>query len=277
VVRLAVVVALVGCDAVFGVKPPGTLDAQPIDGRAIDAPALHDEDHDGVVDMLDNCPNVPNPDQGDLDGDGVGDVCDPHPTVAGDRIVLFDPFVRAPRPEWKPVVNAAGKWQERPDQDSLSQGDSTAANSLSFYDLGAPLVNPAVVITFQQKVQVQSSANAGAFIAFAFPNGGGTPGAYCFDSVAPPRVEIVDSRTGTGVATTLQPGGGDPITILLAASSTESNRADGTAFCYESRTGASPASYVFPTLTSPIANGYVGLYSFGASVVFDSVLIIDHP
>ncbi|MBL9175144.1 MAG: thrombospondin type 3 repeat-containing protein [Verrucomicrobiales bacterium] len=35
-----------------------------------------DGDGDGIVDSIDNCPNVANPDQADLDGDGMGDVCD---------------------------------------------------------------------------------------------------------------------------------------------------------------------------------------------------------
>ena len=35
-----------------------------------------DTDNDGVRDNLDNCIDVPNPDQADTDGDGYGDVCD---------------------------------------------------------------------------------------------------------------------------------------------------------------------------------------------------------
>jgi uncharacterized repeat protein (TIGR01451 family) len=35
-----------------------------------------DSDGDGVVDVYDNCPLAPNPDQTDSDGDGKGDVCD---------------------------------------------------------------------------------------------------------------------------------------------------------------------------------------------------------
>ncbi|MCH7572517.1 MAG: thrombospondin type 3 repeat-containing protein, partial [Planctomycetes bacterium] len=38
-------------------------------------PPKDDIDGDGVPDDVDNCPNHPNPDQADCDGDGIGDVC----------------------------------------------------------------------------------------------------------------------------------------------------------------------------------------------------------
>ncbi len=38
-----------------------------------------DSDGDGIIDSEDNCPNDPNPNQEDADGDGLGDVCDPIP------------------------------------------------------------------------------------------------------------------------------------------------------------------------------------------------------
>jgi MYXO-CTERM domain-containing protein len=36
-----------------------------------------DDDRDGVANPVDNCPSIPNPDQGDVDADGLGDTCDP--------------------------------------------------------------------------------------------------------------------------------------------------------------------------------------------------------
>ncbi|PST83139.1 hypothetical protein C7T94_11080 [Pedobacter yulinensis] len=39
-------------------------------------PYIDDRDCDSVPDNLDNCPDTPNPDQQDIDSDGVGNVCD---------------------------------------------------------------------------------------------------------------------------------------------------------------------------------------------------------
>ncbi len=41
-----------------------------------DLAAGHDADADGVIDDCDNCPQYPNNDQADLDGDQIGDACD---------------------------------------------------------------------------------------------------------------------------------------------------------------------------------------------------------
>jgi hypothetical protein len=48
-----------------------------------------DSDYDGVLDEFDNCPSVPNRDQADRDGDGVGDFCDAD--LDGDGIPQWGP------------------------------------------------------------------------------------------------------------------------------------------------------------------------------------------
>jgi hypothetical protein len=122
-----------GCtfDSSSGAVPGGGTDAAPgVEQGDPDAPPP-DRDGDGVPDAIDNCPDVPNPDQHDKDGDGVGDACDncphvfnpgqedvleiaagfeadgvgdacdPRPDQPGDRIVFFDGFYGPDRdPRW---------------------------------------------------------------------------------------------------------------------------------------------------------------------------------
>ena len=56
-------------DILLGTSSDADLDGIPDECRT-------DRDGDGAVDALDNCPDDPNPDQIDSDGNGMGDVCD---------------------------------------------------------------------------------------------------------------------------------------------------------------------------------------------------------
>ncbi len=59
------------CDAEPGCGGEG----QPVCETSCDA------DNDGILNELDNCPVIANPQQLDADDDGIGDVCDTHPRV----------------------------------------------------------------------------------------------------------------------------------------------------------------------------------------------------
>jgi hypothetical protein len=48
-----------------------------MDGDGVGDACDPDTDGDGVLNGVDNCPLVANPNQADMDGDGVGDACDP--------------------------------------------------------------------------------------------------------------------------------------------------------------------------------------------------------
>ncbi len=68
--RLALVVAVGACNAFYGIEGTKLIE--------IDAdPCPNDRDCDGLIDSVDFCPDVGDGMQTDIDGDGVGDSCDP--------------------------------------------------------------------------------------------------------------------------------------------------------------------------------------------------------
>jgi hypothetical protein len=84
---------------------------------ALANPDQRDHDLDGRGDVCDVCPHLPDA-GGDADGDGVGDACDPRPTQPGDRIAFFEDFNSTPA--WDAVIGSntwhADAGLERQDQ-----------------------------------------------------------------------------------------------------------------------------------------------------------------
>ncbi len=214
-------------DNLCKVHPAGTLPDAPRDGTPPDAPidgsSLFDTDGDGIVDALDNCPTVPNPEQydedldgrGDVcdncphvpnigqldtDGDGVGDLCDPRPGSV-DHIIYFEGFNKPSPTGW---VLPAG-WTIA---NGTLTGDFSAvgATSIAYYDVSMPADVAA-------GTHVAVVAGTGAVTA---PNGGvlvhldaATPAFYRCGIVTTPRLELAiqNGTTQTFLQQTTLPSG----------------------------------------------------------------------
>ena len=130
--RWAPVVLLAACGRFdFAARAP--------DAAAPDAVTGHDEDGDGVPDVIDVCPHVADPDQLDTDGDGIGDACDPEPTNPRQKLALFATL----QPDDQPLtLNGTGTWTQ--DTDSVDF-DGNQDGEL-FYTLSATNIRVAVAV-----------------------------------------------------------------------------------------------------------------------------------
>jgi hypothetical protein len=106
-----------------------------------DAETGHDEDQDGIADVVDPCPHVAG-NAADSDGDGVGDVCDPEPSSPRQHWELFDPLTSD-----SAYTQIGGTWTHT--GDSLRCDTSTAygqlrrdvAFHLGVYEVGVDIVS----------------------------------------------------------------------------------------------------------------------------------------
>ena len=253
------VLVLAGCRQVLGLDEPapiGDAAANKIDAADL---AKHDEDGDGVVDSLDDCPADANPDQVDSDADGVGDACDPHPGRA-DRIRFFDPFLTMS----SRYTATAGSWVLGSDE--ISQNVDSGTTTLVL-DLGGDLTDPTI------EVFIASSGGTGAIRE----SGGELIGSltYACDLAEPGGFAISrQDMTGLTGQGGMLSGTTYPVRVVLRASSGMAPMS-GPPDCNVERAGMTGILEVSGD-TAPLASGHVALTTTGAMATFSSLTVFDH-
>ncbi|GAB4321001.1 MAG: hypothetical protein Kow0074_11700 [Candidatus Zixiibacteriota bacterium] len=79
--------ALAAADGLVGVSDGGVTPGDYVESNLSEYPecgGCSDSDSDGICDVVDNCPDTPNPGQENTDGDSLGDACDNCPSVHND-------------------------------------------------------------------------------------------------------------------------------------------------------------------------------------------------
>ena len=262
----------------------GTCGAVMHDSRTIDSPPDADDDGDGIINKDDNCPSISNVAQANEDGDARGDVCDPCPVdgAAGadndddsdgvgngcdpeptmrNRIAHFEGFNGTAAPVGAAIV---GMWTYSGGQArSVPSGPNAASIAWPEATTDSEMVSAHFTIS-------SFDATVGApFVGVAYLIGTSTP-VRCSLEPNPGSLNLV-SGAGRYGSTPL------PVNVNTTAV-TYSNRSVGSAFapgglfdCNEAITGTTIASMVTNDGT-PV--GQTGFYSQGMSATLDWIIIV---
>lgn len=267
-------------------------------GNAPDAPAdfdapvitATDRDGDGIDDVDDNCPDVPNPDQGnedgdkfgdacdpcpieandtpsDPDGDGVADGCDPHPTTPGDKIVLFEGFHHGVPTSWQVIGNTMAMGD---DVALLTPAGNFSAivppiASIANGTVTAGLIVDATVGTVDSATTVvmpyDPTQDQGVFCELYAPNAGSTNGRYISLWDSKPAVE----RNKTNFAWTTA----TPYRVALT-------RTGNNYTCSVTPAGAAAQTTSGSTSSNP-AQSKPAIAAYGANARASWMLVISSP
>ena len=126
-----------------------------------------DVDGDGVLELCDNCPSIPNPLQEDVDGDGTGDVCDSCPELTGETCYNWEWYASsqvqpdADCPNWV-LVNTADVETPIFEGDSLLLSTSQHAEQMWYWQDPDDIQMPAVLV-LEARLRHVSGSSADIF------------------------------------------------------------------------------------------------------------------
>jgi hypothetical protein len=193
------VLAVLACGCRFAFDDV-TTDAPRVDTLDIDVLLGHDEDGDGVIDSEDFCPHIADTLNADIDGDGVGDVCDREPALARQQWKLFAPMTAPTLPGIAPT---AGAWTMNADDWSYVD----AASQVQLIRDAGPVGD----VDAWVGIDVESLGTGGIQAAIIL-NGTNVPywyGELYDDTSGGARVSIAEFTGSTYTARTQMPYGGE--------------------------------------------------------------------
>lgn len=224
-------------------------------------PNQHDEEEDSVGDVCDPCPVTA--DNNDSDGDGVGDGCDPRPDLAGDAFVVFEPFAQTLPAGWT-MMN--GTWSVGNDELRVV----SSAGTVSSVRTNTPATSRMIAATSVVPDQVFGPvASVGIVLPYASALGGGGIQCSLLQSGMNRFLSLFDLGPDTAIDNDAFAWTANANYVLLAAR-------DGTSYQCG---GYSDSMMQAATGTSPtiIPNPTIGVRSEGTTARFQWLMIISMP
>jgi len=231
---------------------------QHLDGGAFD------EDLDGYGDLCDGCPIAPPPTTPDADGDALDSPCDPDPTVAGDRAVVFNGFNDPALPAgWK----ASALWR-------LVGGEIIveAPAVLETLTVPLPLVSSHVAILARYRIDgvAAGASESAASVIGVDRRPAGTSVVSCGASRSGGTDRLLLDTDTSNVSDDFTSSLFDPAGLYRVAAKID-NAAAACALIADTETGATQASTTGQAMTE------AGLTARSATVRFSYLLVVQRP
>ena len=263
-----------------------TVDAPLADTVAVDS-ASGDADGDGILDAVDNCPTVQNPNQHDEDGDGLGDACDLCPEAheptnvdtdlddlgdGCDPSPTFDEYVFE---TFHPQLNLAwrtfGTWAIGADLDSYAQS-ATAAFADAVVTAPPPVDTGSIDAHFRLPVPAATAFEVGIEFRVSQPDPAlGIQGYVASLARTAAGTVLHVSAYVAGVPTELM---ATPITAALDGAPLRLRATIAPAQAVVTLTiGGADHVLAVPTATAGITTGQLGIMTATTAATFDSVLV----